>query len=107
VPILRARVDGDKLRVDAELALCVRGERESTVTLLEEVEVLGQEQMPRLDVEICYPAPADTLWELGKRYAVSPDRIAAANGLAGCDVSLASSLQGVRCLLIPPITLQK
>jgi hypothetical protein len=57
--------------------------------------------MPRADLEICYPASGETLWDVGKRYGISPDTLADANGLCADAPGDADSLRDVRYLLIP------
>lgn len=101
VPILRMHVEGDKLRVDAELAVSVRAVKEAQIMALESVQELDEAVRGHLGVELCYPAPADTMWEIGKRYGVVPDRIAEANGVTGADVAQPLAELGVRCLRIP------
>ena len=57
--------------------------------------------LPRADLEICYPTVGETLWDVGKRYGVSPDGLAAANGLSADAPGDTDSLRDVRYLLIP------
>lgn len=98
VPILRVHVEGDRLRVDAELDVCMRTVSDTEIAFVESAEERAGEPRAYLDVELCYPAPTETLWEIGKRYAVSPERIAKENGMAGADPAAAV---GVPCLQIP------
>lgn len=98
VPILRVYIEGDRLRVDAELGVCVRTVSDLEIELVESAEEREGELRQYLDVELCYPAPTDTLWEIGKRYAVSPERIASENGMS---VSDPAAVIGVPCLQIP------
>jgi hypothetical protein len=71
------------------------------VKILSEASFAPAEPMPRAELEICYPTGEDTLWSVGKRYGVSPDELAFANGLSADAPGEGDSLQGVRYLLIP------
>ena len=56
---------------------------------------------PRAAIELYYPAPTQTLWDVAKQYGISPDALAEANGLI-CDApNEKDSLVGKKFLLIP------
>ncbi|MBQ8716784.1 MAG: hypothetical protein IJY43_02920 [Clostridia bacterium] len=101
VPVCRVSISRDALRADAEIQLALRCSKSSPVKILSEATFVTSQPMPRADLEICYPTEDDTLWNVGKRYGVSPDVLAAANGLSAEAPGEADSLQGVRYLLIP------
>jgi hypothetical protein len=101
VPVCRVSLSRDALRADAEIQLALRCGKRSPVKLLSGATFAAADPMPRADLEICYPTGEDTLWNVGKRYGVSPDALAVANGLSAEAPGEVDSLQGVRYLLIP------
>ena len=101
VPACRVSVARDAMRADAEIQLSLRCSKKTPAKLLSQASFERAEPMPRADLEICYPAGGDTLWKVSKRYGVSPDTVAVANGLSSDAPGEADSLQGVRYLLIP------
>lgn len=101
VPVCRVSVGHDALRADAEIQLAFRCRKHACVKLLCEATLVPASPMPRADLEICYPTSGETLWDVGKRYGISPDALADANGLSADAPGDADSLRDVRYLLIP------
>lgn len=97
----RARADGERVGIDAELAvsLCLRGEvRFETVC-----EATFKEPINRGGAvyTICYPSREDTLWSVAKRYHRPVSTVAEINTLAGAPAADApDSLAGVSYLLV-------
>lgn len=95
VPACRARMDGERIGVDAELAVCLR------LAVLDELNALSDvtfgEDVTRRSGEyvICFPAPADTLWSVAKRYHAPLAPLAAANNLSPTD-----TLDGIGYLIV-------
>lgn len=77
----RARMDAERLAIDAEMGvwLCLEGNRE--ICAVSEVTVGDELARPRGEMLLCYPAPGDTLWSVGKHYAVPLDTLHAVNRL--------------------------
>ena len=77
----RARMDGKRLAIDAELGVCTRLWTEETVSVATALTV--QEPVERLAGEmiLCYPSREDTLWSVGKRYGCAIDRLVVKNHL--------------------------
>ena len=101
VPVCRSRLSGESVRIDAELLLAVRGCRDLPVKLLAEATFAPTQAMPRADMELCYPGVGDSVWEIGKRYGVSPTELAAANGLPADRMGDSAALATVKYVLIP------
>ncbi len=101
VPILRVQAERDQLRADAELLLAMRGVRFATVTPVCEASFTAREEKRTADLLLCYPTPGESLWEISRRFAVSPREIAAANGIDTDDMASPQSLSGVKYLMIP------
>ena len=97
----RARLDGERIAVDAELSvamsLCAKGE----ITLLSDVAV-GEEWRQRGAVStVCYPDRRDTLWSVAKRYHCPLTELTARNRIASSPAAdAADSLAGVKFLLV-------
>ena len=97
----RARLDGERIAVDAELSvamsLCTKG----TVTMLSEVDT-GEEWSSKGAVRtVCYPDRRDTLWSVAKRYHCPLSEMVARNRIAPSPAAdAADSLTGVRFLLV-------
>ncbi len=97
----RARADGERICVDAELAvnLITHGEREMRVL----TEAVFSEPIERSGATylICYPSREDTLWTVAKRYHRAVGDVARMNPIAeGPAANAADSLAGVRYLLM-------
>lgn len=97
----RARADGEKLALDAEIAVSgtLRGEAQEPV--LAELTTGAAWQAPGAVYTVCYPAKTDTLWSVAKRYHVPVSELVAKNALAQAPAADAQdSLAGVRYLLV-------
>ena len=98
----RVSVQHDALRTDAELQLALYAEQSKPTRVLTEVTLTPAEGGTRqTGPEIYYPAHGESLWDVAKRYALSPEDLAAANGLAVQAPAAEDSLSGAKFLLIP------
>ena len=97
----RARVDGERIAIDAELsvALAVCGERR--VEMLTEVAFGEPLAKNGATYTVCYPSADDTLWSVAKRYHRAINTVLESNSLAGSPVADSpDSLAGVKYLLV-------
>ncbi len=97
----RGKLDGERLGVDAELALAVRAYGESEIQAVKEIRI--GEAMTHLggDTLIYYPEKRDTLWSVAKHYRRSMSELARRNALPDAPAAdSAASLEGVKYLLI-------
>ncbi|MBQ5725556.1 MAG: LysM peptidoglycan-binding domain-containing protein [Clostridia bacterium] len=99
----RARTDGERLALDAELAVSLRTHAPSPLTALSEATVDPADPVvPRRgEYIICFPASSDTLWSVAKQYRVPVTSLASGNGLtptAGSDTP--DALGGAGYLII-------
>lgn len=97
----RARVDGERIAIDAELAVCVAVRGEMRAKMLSESHF--GEAIKRMSsvYTVCYPAKSDTLWSVAKRYHRPIDSVSAMNSLPGsASADSADSLAGVAYLLV-------
>lgn len=77
----RARMDAERLAIEAELGLCLCIERQSEARIVNGFTVGQPHERKAGQVLLCYPAADDTLWSVGKRYGVSLDALAEVNHL--------------------------
>ena len=103
VPLCRAVIAGDVLRLDAELSVSSRGMTPRPTEVLTAVTLMPYVGDEREDgIEVYYPAYGETLWDVAKRYGCAPDRICEANGISNADSPAApDSLSGKKHVLIP------
>ena len=97
----RARADGERVGIDAELAVCMATRAEHEVVMLRAAS-FGEAVVPSAACyTVCYPAREDTLWSVAKRYHRAIAEIAEKNPLSGGPAADAEgSLEGVRYLLV-------
>ena len=101
VPICRVSAERETWRLECEVQLALRSFISTPVRALQGVEFFPAQPIERQDVELCYPGSDETLWEVSKRYGVSPEALAAANGISAEGPGEPGSLGGVCFLLIP------
>ncbi len=77
----RVSVRGSALRADAELQLAMRHTLPAPIELVCEVAFTPLPARERADMELYYPAPTQTLWEVAKRYGIPPERLCEVNEL--------------------------
>ena len=97
----RARMDGERVGIDAELAVSLRTHAPAPFTALSDVGYGGEVTRRRGEYVICFPAPTDTLWSVAKRYHAPMAGLTAANNLAvGESANSPDSLEGVGYLIV-------
>lgn len=97
----RARVDGERIGVDAELACAARTWDTSEVSVLREV-AFGDAAASRSGAfVVCYPASDDSLWSVAKRYGTALSAVRAANGLDDtAPADAPASIEGCKYLIV-------
>lgn len=89
---VRARCDGERLAIDAEIAVAYRTAGKESVRMLSSARFGEPLPASRGKILLYYPTPQDTLWDAARRYHVSPETLAAENGMdASPDLSLKST----------------
>lgn len=101
VPLCRVQDERDKVRVDAEVLLSLRANGEQTILCVEDAVFEAREVQAQTDLEFCCPGVGESLWALGRRYALDPAAIARANGLEIDDLSDPTPLSHVQYLMMP------
>lgn len=97
----RARLDGARIGVDAELAVGLSTCSTVPVRMLAEASFGTAVESRGALCTVCYPAREDSLWSISKRYHRPVDSVARANGLSDASAADApASLSGVKYLLV-------
>lgn len=97
----RAREDGERMSVDAELSVSIVTRGEGSVEMLAEGVFKDGSKTEEEGYTVCFPSASDTLWSVGKRYCVPVARLSEGNPLSGSPVAdAADSLVGMKYLLI-------
>ncbi len=78
---VRARLDGERIGVDAEVMLCGVISCPDRTEMLDGVEFGEETEQRRGEYVICYPSPTDSLWSVAKRYNKTVASLAEANKL--------------------------
>ncbi len=77
----KTRQDAESISIDAEIAVCARGNSFENIIALDEVRFTEKINRKKGDITICYPSKDDTLWSISKRYHVPMSRIQGMNAL--------------------------
>ena len=97
----RTRADGERIGLDAELAVCLCLRTESRFDMLSEAKFGESVNRAGAVYTICYPAREDTLWSVAKRYHRPVSTVFEINSLSGAPAADApDSLAGVSYLLV-------
>ena len=100
----RARADGERLGIDAELAVSLLTRTQTKIQYLSACKIGEKCQTPFGECTVCFPAPTDTLWSVAKRYHKPLAHLTELNTLppqaqaAAADST--ASLAGVNYLLV-------
>lgn len=91
---INARYDADRLMVNCEIYLKQDVFRKSREQILESTKINTEAEIKNNPacVRVCFPTEGSTLWEIAKKYHVSPTYIAKKNALSGENDDLKPSL---------------
>lgn len=99
--ICRARMDGERLGLDAEISVALRTMAEASLTAVSAVDEGEEITRGRGEYVICFPAPEDSLWSVAKRYHAPMAALSAANGISPSESPQApGTLSGIRYLIV-------
>ncbi len=97
----RARMSGDSLTLDGELAVSMILRAEQGIALMRELRFGDIEEDSGGQITFCYPASDDTLWSVAKRYHTTVEKLAARNRLPAAPASDSpESLGGASYLIV-------
>ena len=99
--ICRARMDGERLGLDAEISVCLRTMAESFLTTVSSVNHGSEITRGRGEYVICFPSPEDSLWSVAKRYHAPIAALSAANGISPSESPQSpETLSDIRYLIV-------
>ena len=98
--LAKSRMDGEKIAVEAELAVALSLRASDEVNALTEVRLGEKFPTQGAACVICYPMPSDTLWSVAKRYHTPVQTIRSNNRVADLPADAPDSLAGVSYLII-------
>lgn len=99
----RARIDGERIGVDTEMAVSMRICKDRKVTVLSQATFGEKTEKPRGVFRICYPSADDSLWSVAKRYQIKLKDLESANELTQNQFvkrNNSSSLDGIKFLVV-------
>ena len=82
VVLCRARVDGERVGVDAEISLCGRMWETKKCVALQSYRLGEALVQGRGEITVCYPNSNDTLWSVAKRYNAQLSTLSEVNKLS-------------------------
>ena len=97
----RARLDGERIGVDAEVMMCGVISKTENTRMLDSVSFGEETENRRGEYIICYPSRTDTLWSVAKRYGKTVRALTLANKLKVTEApDGADTLDGVHFLVV-------
>lgn len=97
----RARLDGERIGVDAEVVMCCVISSKDEARMLDNVSFGEEKEKSRGEYVVCYPSREDSLWSVAKRYSTTVSDLAHANKLTATEIpDSKDTLQGTRYLII-------
>ena len=97
----RARVDGERIGVDAEIACAAELWDTAPVSVLRSVSFGEGKERAGGAFTVCYPAQGDSLWSVAKRYATALGAVRKANDLdADAPADAPESIEGCKYLIV-------
>lgn len=99
--LVKARVDGDRVAVEAELSVALSLRCSGEVAALSEIRAGNEIPRQGAACVICYPSPADTLWSVAKRYHAPLSDLLSKNSIADLPAADSpDSLSGIAFLVV-------
>ena len=97
----RARLDGERIGVDAEVTVCCVISSKDEARMLDNASFGEEKEKSRGEYVVCYPSREDSLWSVAKRYSTTVHALSHANKLTPTDTpDSKETLHGTRYLII-------
>jgi len=97
----RARIDGERVGVDAEIGLSGNALEMSEIMVLDGVSFGEEIERSRGEYVICYPSSSDSLWSVAKRYGTPVEALSRNNNLPDTvPYDSTDSLEGINYLVV-------
>ena len=101
VVLSRARIDGERVGVDAEISVSGCVFDQSEISMLDSISFGDEIDKARGEYVVCYPSRQDSLWSVAKRYGATVSELARNNRISdGAPFDHTDSLTGVNYLVI-------
>lgn len=85
----RVRFDGERIYLDFEVTLSSLITKEQSISMLSAVRLTPEsEKMSKKTacIKVYYPSKEESLWDISKKYSLSPETITLSNGINGTDI---------------------
>ncbi len=97
----RARLDGERIGIDAEVMMCGVISSLEDIKMLDSVSFGDESRRDGGDYIICYPSNNDDLWSIAKRYGTTVGALSSMNKLDSKDAfDSKDTLKGVHFLVV-------
>lgn len=97
----RARIDGERVGVDAEITLCGGFYEPEDINMLDGVSFGEEINRGRGEIVMCYPGTTDSLWSVAKRYGKNVSELLMKNKISNeAQYDAKESLDGVNYLIV-------
>lgn len=97
----RARVDGERIGIDAEIACAAELWDTAPASVLRSVRFGDTADRAGGAFTVCYPSERDSLWSVAKRYGTALSAVRNANGIdADMPADAPESIQGCKYLIV-------
>ncbi len=97
----RARLDGERMGIDAEVMMCGVISQMGNTKILDSVSFGEECEQARGEYIICYPSKTDSLWSIAKRYGKTVRELIGINKLTQTDMpDSRETLEGVHFLVV-------
>ena len=97
----RARIDGERVGIDAEISLCGTLGEMTEISVLDSVSFGDEIVKDRGQFVICYPTSDDSLWSIAKRYGTTVSEIIKNNRIStDAQYDTKESLGGMKYLIV-------
>ena len=97
----RARLDGERVGVDAEIMMrCITSDT-ANIRMLDNVSYGDAHERSGGDCIVCYPSSSDTVWDVAKKYSTTVSALIENNKIGGGDMPDANTvLAGIKYLIV-------
>ena len=98
---VRAKADGERVGIDAEIGVSGSAHKLESESLLSEAAFGDEIEVARGEIVVCYPSDSDSLWSVAKRYGADFEQLRESNGIsAEISSDAKESLENVNFLVI-------
>ncbi len=97
----RARLDGERIGIDAEVMMCGVISCPDKTVMLDNVSFFEESERARGEYVICYPSRSDSVWSVAKKYGRTVNALCETNKLKISDApDSKATLDGVHFLVV-------